>query len=373
MMDFIKPNNKMEFIPQIEPWIDDNELKHLKRLVDNKYVVENILTKEFEDMVKKHTGSKHVISISNGTLALYTCLIALGIGKGDEVIVPNLTFIATANAVVMAGANPIFCDVDKESMQIDSNLIENCITNKTRAVIPVHLYGNSVDIYEIMDICKRNNLKLIEDAAQGVGVFYDEKHVGTFGDCGVLSYYGNKTITCGEGGIILTNDDEIAKKCYRLKNHGRDKKGVFIHEYIGFNFSFTEMQAAIGISQMEKLNRIIERKKKIHDKYVNDLNSIGDLKPQLFNDKVNPVHWFTSFLTNRKKELSEYLLSCNIQTRDFFYPLNLQPCYNIGRNHDFINSISLYETGISLPSSYGLTNEQQDYIIDCIKKFYNNK
>jgi perosamine synthetase len=360
----------MDFIPQIEPWIDDNELKHLKRLIDNKYVVENELTKEFENMVKESTGAKHAISVSNGTVALYSCLLSLNIGPGDEVIVPNLTFIATANSVIMAGAKPIFCDVDYNTMCIDPNQIESLLTERTKAIIPVHLYGESADLYKIKEVCKKYNIKIIEDAAQGVGVLYDGKHVGTFGDLGILSYYGNKTITCGEGGIILTNDDDLAVKCYRLKNHGRDKKGVFIHEHIGFNFSFTEMQAAIGISQMEKLDRIIFRKKQIHDKYVSELSNIDDLSPQKFGGLTTPVHWFTSFLTSRKKELSDFLLKNNIQTRDFFYPLSLQPCFNIKNSNSYENSIKLYNNGISLPSSYNLTDEQQDYIIECIKKFY---
>lgn len=372
MMDYILQNN-MDFIPQIEPWIDENELKHLKRLVDNKYVVENVLTKEFEDLVRSQTGSKHAIAVSNGTVALYSCLVSLGIGPGDEVIVPNLTFIATANSVIMAGAKPIFCDVNIETMQICTKSILKKINENTKAIIPVHLYGNSADVEKISLICKDRNIKMIEDAAQGVGVYLKDKHVGTFGDCGVLSYYGNKTITCGEGGVILTNDDDIAKKCYRLKNHGRDKKGIFIHEHVGFNFSFTEMQAAIGLSQMEKLERIVKRKEEIKNKYVNELYKIGDLIPQKFEENCKPVHWFTSFLTEKKQGLSEYLLKKNIQTRDFFYPLHLQPCYG-GKfsDDDFKNSIKLYNTGISLPSSYNLTEQQQDYVIKSIKEFYDN-
>lgn len=361
----------MEFIPQIEPWIDQNELKHLARLVENRYVVENQLTLEFEKLVQNQTGAKHVISVANGTLALYCCLKSLNIGPGDEVIVPNLTFIATANSVIMAGATPVFCDVDKDSMCIDINQIENYITPKTKAIIPVHLYGNSADLYQILELSNKYNLPIIEDAAQGVGVLYDNKHVGTFGKLGILSYYGNKTITCGEGGIILTDDDNLAKACYRLKNHGRDKKGVFKHEHIGFNFSFTEMQAAIGISQMEKFDKIAKRKKEIHDIYVQELLCVGDLIPQKFGELVSPIHWFTSFLTQKKSKLSEFLLKSNIQTRDFFYPLDLQPCYELEPSGKYPQSHYLYDNGISLPSSYNLTNEQQDYIINKIKNFYN--
>lgn len=361
----------MDFINQIEPWIDSNELFHLKRAIDSKYIVEHNLTREFESMVMEHTKSKYAIAVTNGTMALYCCLLAIGISPGDEVIVPNLTFVATANAVIMAGATPIFCEVDSVSLCIDTNKIESLITNKTKAIIPVHLYGNSSDMDEILRISKIHKLKIIEDAAQGVGVFYNKNHVGTIGDCGILSYYGNKTITCGEGGIILTNNKEISEKCYRLKNHGRDKKGVFKHEEIGFNFSFTEMQAAIGISQMEKLKLIINKKNQIYDKYVYELNNIGDIEMQKFSKNVDPVHWFTSIFTNTKNELSEFLYKNNIQTRDFFYPLNLQPCYKKYKsNENYDVSLSIYNRGISLPSSYILSENEQDYIISKIKFFY---
>jgi perosamine synthetase len=189
---------------------------------------------------------------------------------------------------------------------------------------------------------------------------------------GILSYYGNKTITCGEGGVVLTDDDDIAKQCYRLKNHGRDTKGIFKHEHIGYNFCFTEMQAAIGISQMEKLERIIDKKNLCHEKYRNELGGVGDLSFFEFPDSVRPVHWFTSILTTYKIELSDYLLEKGIQTRFFFYPLNLQPCYKdiIETKTPFNVSKRIYDRGLSLPSSYNLTEEEQNYIIKMIKKFF---
>jgi len=361
-----------DFIPQIEPWIDNNELKHLKRVIDSTYVVEHELTKEFEGIVRNHTGSKHAIAMTNGTMALYSCLLALGLESGDEVIVPNLTFIASSNAVLMANGVPVLCEVTKDTLCLDPEELEKCITKKTKVIMPVHLYGQSADMDKIIEIAKKYNLKVLEDAAQGVGVFLNDKHVGTFGDCGILSYYGNKTITCGEGGVVLTNDDEIAKKCYRLKNHGRDRKGIFEHEHIGYNFSFTEMQAAIGISQMEKLEKIIERKNICHQKYKKELSGVGDLKFFDFNKSIRPVHWFTSLLTSYKTELSDYLLEKGIQTRFFFYPLNLQPCYKgiIDTSGSFDVSEEMYGRGLSLPSSYNLTDDEQDYIIKNIKNFF---
>lgn len=361
----------MQNIIQIEPWIDEEEKYQLLRVIENTYVTENQLTLEFEEKIKQLTNSKYAIAVTNGTVALYSCLLALGIGPGDEVIVPNLTFIATSNAVIWAGATPIFCDVD-ETCCIDPIKIRQLITQKTKAIIPVHLYGNSADVYEIRKICDEFKLYMLEDAAQGVGVFQDGKHAGTFGNCGVLSFYGNKTITCGEGGIILTDDENIAKKCYKLKNHGREKKGIFIHESIGYNFSFTEMQAAIGIAQLNKLSRIKAKKKKIHETYENAFKNLPNLTSQKFRKGCEPVHWFTSFFTSKKSSLQDYLRKECIQTRDFFLPLHQQPCYShlASSKEVFQTSIELYSTGISLPSSYNLPEDQQEYVIQKIREFY---
>ena len=197
------------YIPQIEPWIDDEELVQLKRVIQSTYVTEHELTQEFEDLIKELTGARYAVALTNGTAALYCCLVALGVGPGDEVIVPNLTFIATANAVLMAGATPIFCEVERDTMCMDPAAAEKLITSKTRALMPVHLYGQSADMHRLVKIAKDHGIKIIEDAAQGVGVKFDNKHVGTYGDLGILSFYGNKTITCGEGGIILTDDEEL--------------------------------------------------------------------------------------------------------------------------------------------------------------------
>jgi len=365
----------MKNIIQIEPWIDKSELDQLTRVVESTYVVEHNLTKEFEDLIKNMTGSRFAISITNGTAALYCCLKALGIGPGDEVIVPDLTFIATSNAVIMAGAKPVLCDVTNDTFCLDPKEISCLINKNTKAIIPVHLYGQSCDMYEINKIAKKHNLYVVEDAAQGVGVKFDNKHVGTFGDLGILSFYGNKTITCGEGGIILTDDEELAKKCYRLKNHGRDKKGIFVHEHIGYNFCFTEMQAAIGIAQIGKLKFIIDAKKKIYEKYIKDLSEISEITIPYLDERTTPVHWFTSILTDKRDELIKFLNKKNIQTRLFFYPIHLQPCYNknIVDIRQCKNSLAAFNTGVSLPSAYSLTQEQQEYIINCIKEFFNEK
>ena len=367
-----------DFIPQIEPWIDNRELYYLKKVVESTYVTENKLTKEFENRVKESTGSKYAIAYTNGTMALYACLKALGIKRSDKVIVPYMTFVATANAVIMAGATPVFCEVQEDTFCMDPEQLKGLIDPYTKAIIPVHLYGQAANMDSIMAIASDKNIPIIEDAAQGVGVKYKDKHVGTFGDMGILSYYGNKTITCGEGGIILTDSEDLAKACYRLKNHGRDTKGIFKHDHIGYNFSFTEMQAAIGLAQMDKLPDIISKKRKIRDLYHEKFEHLGRLFQPAHIDPTttNPVFWFTSYITDHKRELQNFLKGKNIATRDFFYPLDRQPCYKNeycgyeATLRDFSISDKIYSKGISLPSSYNLTNDEQEYIIGCVSEFF---
>jgi perosamine synthetase len=358
-------------IIQIEPWIDDAELEELKRVVASTFVIEHELTAEFEKRICDLTGSPYALSMCNGTMALFCCLKAAGIGPGDEVIVPDMTFIATANAVVMAGAKPVFCDVVPGSLCLDVAAAEKLVTPQTKAVMPVHLYGLAADMDAILAFSKRHGLVVIEDAAQGVGVRFRGRHVGTFGDMGILSFYGNKTITCGEGGIVLTESDELVRACYRLKNHGRDEKGVFIHESIGFNFSFTEMQAAIGVAQMKKLDRIIARKKAIFDRYRAELGDIGEIEWPVVDARTTPVWWFTSIYVQQAANLSQFMKDRNIQTRRFFYPLHMQPCYaGTGLARPCPVSAAAYDTGISLPSAYSLTEEDQGKVVQAVRAYF---
>jgi perosamine synthetase len=362
-----------DFIPQIEPWIDTSELNQFERIIESTYVVEHALTDEFEQAIIRLTGSRYAMAVTNGTAALFCCLKALNIGPGDEVIVPDLTFVATSNSVIMAGAIPVFCDVDPNTLCIDVSAVESLITKRTKAIMPVHLYGNSADMESILDLGRHHNIKIIEDAAQGVGVKHKSRHVGTTGDCSMLSFYGNKTITCGQGGVILTDSEEIYRKCGILKNHGRLQRGTFVHHEIGYNFAFTEMQAAVGISQLQKLDRIICKKKKIRETYKEHLGGMFEFME--FDAETSPVHWFTSIYTDKKEALSKHLADANIGSRSFFYPLHLQPCYLNNQNlvkmsGDYKNSTNAYSRGLSLPSAYGLTESQQMRVIEEIRRFH---
>jgi len=361
-------------IVQIEPWIDESEKKYLDQVVNSTFVTEHKLTKEFESRIKDITGAKHAVAITNGTAAIYCCLLSLGIGPGDEVIVPNLTFVATANAVIMAGATPVFCDVCPRSMCMEVEQVRKVVSAKTKCIIPVHLFGNAAQMPEIINFANSSGIKVVEDAAQGIGVKVGAKHVGTYGNLGILSFYGNKTITCGEGGIILTDDAALAERCYQLKNHGRSQKGVFVHKTIGFNFCFTEMQAAIGLSQLDKLNTIIEKKAEIFEKYCTAFKDSKNIQIPAEIENIENVMWMSYFFFKNRVGLEKYLADKNIQTRKFFYPLHLQPCYKdfagVRKDSNYDNSIILHKNGLCLPSSVIMNPIDQDIVIKEVLNFY---
>jgi len=367
-----------KLIVQIEPWIDEQELDELRRVIASTFIVEHDLTREFENRTAAFVGCKHAIAVCNGTMALFVALKSIGIGPGDEVIVPNFTFIASANAVLLTGATPVLCEVKDDTFCLDIARAESLLNKRTKAIMPVHLYGQAVDMTAVMSFAERHNLRVIEDAAEAIGVRFQGQHAGTFGDIGILSYYGNKTMTCGEGGMILTNNDDLSKAAYRLKNYGRDQRGTFVHESIGFNFSFTDLQAAIGVAQMKKLPTMIQKKSAIRDRYVAELADCWQITPVHTDPRCDPVFWFTSFLCEDPSSLGAFLREREIQTRRFFYPLHMQPCYKDnsavqGLDQDFSISEAIFRRGISLPSSCTLSSEEQSYVIEQIRVFYANR
>jgi len=363
-------NGEQTLINQIEPWIDDAELVELTRVIKSTFVTESEATGEFENLIRRLTGAKHAVAMTNGTAALFCVLKALGVGPGDEVVVPDMTFVATANAVILAGATPVFCDVRSDTYCLDIDRAEETITSRTKAVVPVHLYGLSAEMDELENLCQRRGLHLIEDAAQGVGVRYEGRHTGTIGRAGILSFYGNKTITTGEGGVVLTDDDELASSCFMLKNHGRRVKGVFVHESIGFNFGFTEMQAAVGIAQMHKLPRIIKRKNEIRNFYRSRLASVGDIAFQDVPRHTEPVFWFTNVYTDHVEQLAKHLRANGIGTRRYFYPLHKQPCYEHMRAMPCTVSAEGYDRGLSLPSGVTLTDSDLGRVVEAIREYF---
>jgi len=365
----------MKTIKQIEPWIDNKESDYIKKVVSKTFLTESFETKKFEINVKKKFNSKYAISVSNWTAGMFLCLKAANIGKSDEVIVPNLTFIATVTAVLMSGATPVLCDVDEENFSLDIKKMKKLITKKTRCIIPVHLYGHCCNLDLLKKICRKKKIFILEDAAQAIGAKFGNSYLGTIGDFGGFSFYGNKIITTGEGGMILTKKKNYSKLIYALKNHGRSSKGIFKHKIIGYNFMFTEMQAAIGNIQLKKLSTILEKKRRIYNSYKLHLKSIKSIKFMKNLNKNKPVHWFSNIITDKKKVLKKYLEKNKIQTRDIFYPINLQPCFKNSKvikniNGNFPISNKIYNNGLSLPSSYSLNDKKLIYIIKKILFFF---
>jgi perosamine synthetase len=353
-------------IPQIQPWIDREEVDAVRKAVETTFVTEHALTRAFELRLCELTGAKHAVAYANASCALFALLRALRVGPGDEVVVPDLTFVATANAVILAGATPVFCDVDPATMMLAPQLVEPRITPRTRALIPVHLYGMPCDVAALLPLARQHNLAIIEDAAQGVGVRFHGRHVGTGGRAGVLSFYGNKTITTGEGGAILTDDESLARAVYRLKNHGRNEKGVFVHDEIGFNFSFTEMQAGLGLAQLGRLPRIIAEKSRIRRHYERRLAGAPGVAFPPPPAGSEPVYWFTNILSPKVEAIAAALRDAAIASRRFFYPLHLQPCYRDFASPACTNSRTLYETGLSLPSSSTIDTASLDRVCDVV-------
>ncbi len=357
--------------PVIEPWLGREEKKLLAEVIDSGWITEHAMTRRFEELLRRYTGARYVLAVNNGTSALFMALKAVGIKPGDEVLVPDLTFIATANAVILAGAKPVLVDVEPETLGIDVKKAERKITQRTRAIIPVHLYGITADITGVLRLARRHRLFVIEDAAQGMGVRYKNKHAGTFGDLGIISFYGNKTITCGEGAALLTDDEKLYRACYRLKNHGRDKRGSFVHPSVGYNFSFTEMQAAVGIAQLKKLGKIIKMKKRIYNIYRRILSKVRDCKFLPVPSEVKPVFWFTNIFIPDAGKLSIFLAEHGVPSRRFFYPLHMQTCYKryrFGRSYPV--SISLYQHGLSLPSAVTTPLEEIERAAKLVRRYF---
>lgn len=355
----------MEHIPQFEPWLGQEELAKLAECIQDNWITGGKKLKEFEKRIASLVGVKHAIACCNGTQALYLGLRVLGIGEGDEVMVPDFTFIASANSVVWAGATPLFCDVDKDSLCMDSESITRNITAKTKAVMPVGIYGNSPN----MDELQTGKLLMIEDAAQDIGVTWEGKHLGSFGDVGCLSTYADKTITTGEGGVVLTNSDELAEKVIRLLNQGRTGRGWYVHDEIGYNFRMSDLHAAIGLAQLDRLDEIIARKKR-HEVLYREL--LGNtVQFPITDDRCFNVPFRHNILVDDPEALSRHLSGKNIGSLRFFYPLHRQPCYEyLGLDDsNFPNSMWAYDHGLSLPSSATLTDTEIEYICGEIKEF----
>lgn len=351
-------------VSQSEPFVGNAELNNLKRVIKNKWLTEGFFSREFLDIIKQFTGAKHAVLANNGTLALFLGMLSLGIKKGDEVIVPDFTFCASASSIAFTGAKPVFVDIHRGNLNIDVGKIEKAITKKTKAIMPVHIYGQSADMDPIVKLAKKYNLRIIEDAAESYGIFYKGKHTGTIGDVGVISFFADKSVTSGEGAVILTNKSDLYDKLKYLRNQGRLQSGKFIHPYLGMNFRMTDLQCAVGVAQLKKFKKIKKIRLKIYKTYRSLLKNAKGLSFMEEADYSNFIPFRVVIRVKNLDKLTHYLENNKIQTRGVFYPLHKQPCFSyLGyRADDFPITNNVYSEGLCLPVFPGLTKNQIEYL-----------
>lgn len=372
--------HKPTVIPQVIPWLGEEEAAAAASTISSNWISEGPNCAAFSQRLNDLIGVSYGVFAPNGTLALVLALMALGIGPGDEVLIPDITFIGSANAVVMVGATPIFVDVDRQTFQIDLTFADSLVTARTRAIMPVHLYGTACDMTTVHAFAGRHGLKTVEDAAQGVGVMYKGRHVGGFGDAGCFSFFSDKTITTGEGGYVVCQNPDIYERLRYLRNQGRQNAGSFIHPMIGYNFRFTDIQAAIGLVQLSKLDTIITRKQLVLSWYKQDLSDIRDIR--ILGPAPESTH--TPFrcvlIAPRANELMAHLDHRGVQSRSFFSPMHSQPCFTTWfktkthvpslRDEDYPNAIYGSRNGLCLPAFPTLSRDQVAYIAAQIVEFY---
>lgn len=357
----------MAFINQIEPWIDENEVNHMTDyLRSGGWLTEFRKTAEFEQMIAEYTGSKYCCAVSNGTVSLAIAFWAAEIGKGDEVLVPNFTMIATPNAVTLVGAKPVFVDIEPQTLCMDLDCARKAITNKTRAIVVVSSNGRAPDMAAYQNLCKKHDLFFLEDAAQSLGSFQDGKHIGTFGDIGSFSFSSPKIITTGQGGALITDDESLYKKIKKIKDFGREKGGTDWHDIIGYNFKFTDLQAVIGIEQMKKLPDRVQRKKQIYQLYVSELSNIKSLEFIPTSRETSP--WFIDVYLEDPAALMEFLKKHQVGSRPVYPPVNHQKIYANERKYP-VSQKYCYR-GLWLPSSSFLTDDQILHICKLIRTYF---
>jgi perosamine synthetase len=364
-------NDKMDFIMQMRPLFGDEEKKALAAYMDEDgFLTEFKRTEHFENLISEYTGAKHCIVVNNGTISLTLSAMAAGIKAGDEIIVPNYTMIATPNSVKLLGAHPIFVDVEKQTLCLDIDLVKNAITPNTRAIMLVSANGRypRAGIQAFEKLADDYGLTLIEDAAQSLGSFYpDGRHIGRAGLLGSFSFSAPKIISTGQGGAIITDNSEIADKLRRLKDFGRSGGGNDIHETIGYNFKFTELQACIGIEQMKKLGQRVIRKKEIYNLYSQLLCNVDGI--QLFENNNNTTApWFIDSIAHDRDMLANFLREKGVGSRVMYPPINSQMAYQTEGNYPVSRFVG--EKGLWLPSSVQLTEKDIHRVCCAIEAFF---
>ncbi len=358
------------------PLLTGNELAYVTECIKTNWISsQGKFVKQFEDFFCKSHANMSALAVSNGTVALHLALEALGVGKGDEVLVPDLTFAASVNAILYTGAIPVLVDIEQDTWTIDVKDAEKKITPKSKAIMPVHLYGHPCNMEAIEKLANRFGLKIIEDCAEALGSYCNNKRVGVFGDASTFSFFGNKTITTGEGGMVLFKDETVAQRAAMLRDHGMQKDRRYWHQEIGYNYRMTNLQAAVGVAQFERLNEFVEAKKRIALTYNRGLDKfpfyvLPAEKPWAVNS-----YWLYTFLVKKdapfkREDVMTFLGERGIETRPTFYCMHAMPPYQkFGKSETLTVSKEISAQGMSLPSSVNLSEAELMYINASIEEF----
>ncbi|RIK75631.1 aminotransferase DegT [candidate division KSB1 bacterium] len=358
-----------QFIPVATPALLGNEKAYVMDCLASTWISSHgKYIERFESAFAEFCGVKHALSCCNGTVALHLALLALDVGPGDEVIVPTLTYVATANAVTYCGARPVFVDSEPETWNMNPALIEEKITPRTKGIIAVHLYGHPVDMDPILHFAHKHRLFVIEDAAEAHGAGYKGRRIGSIGDINIFSFFGNKIITTGEGGMVVTNDEGLANRVRQLKGQGMDPNRRYWFPIVGYNYRMTNVAAAIGVAQLEKADWHIARRREIAAEYHERLKDLPGITFQPEKSWAHSVHWMTSAVLNEQCRYSSTsvmrsLAEANIETRPFFCPMHKLPMYSdFAHGQRFPVADYLADRGFNLPSSATLGDDDISYI-----------
>ncbi|MBS1510030.1 MAG: LegC family aminotransferase [Bacteroidetes bacterium] len=370
------------------PNMAGNELKYVTECITTGWVSSvGAYVDQFEKMSAEFAGTKYAVATSSGTTALHICLVMMGVNSDDYVITPNITFIATCNSIKYTGANPIFIDTDVNSWQMDLDLLEEFLNNETEqrngvchykkdgkripVIMPVHVLGNICDMDRLLALAAKHNLTVIEDSTEALGSYYKGKHAGSFGLLGTFSYNGNKIITTGGGGMIVTNDEALAKKAKHLTTQAKADPFEYFHDEIGYNYRLVNVAAAMGVAQMEQLPGFIKRKHEIIALYKKELEGVGDITFQQVSADVNPNWWLPTIMTAKQKEVLKVLNDNKMQSRPFWVPMNQLPMF---KNDLFYNhtdkSDFVYQHCLSIPCSTYITDADVKAVSEKIKNCY---
>jgi perosamine synthetase len=357
-------------IQQIEPYFDHDEIDGVADTIRRGWLTEGPHAADFLTAIQRDTGARHAVLAPNGTLGLFLALLALDLPRDSEILIPTFTFYASATAAVFAGLRPVFVDVDAETFNLNIDALESLVTERTTAVMPVHVYGHSPPLDRILEFAARHDLVVLEDAAQAYGVAYHGRHAGTWGDVGVISFFADKTITMGEGGVVLTDDAALYERLRLLRNQGRLNSGTFIHDALGMNFRVTDLQCAVGRAQLRKLPEIVAKKRDNHARYVANLSDVTGVRWMQVQSGSSHVPFRFALVSERRAETAAALEQAGVQTRGFFYPLHLQPALQKYAHGPLPVAEELYRKGICLPVHLGLAPNDIDEISQIIRKVH---